>query len=1117
MMEREKIFYILGIEETTDENLIRQAYMKRLKDTNPEDKPEEFKKLRAAYEEAISYTRMKKETDETGENGEQTELEIWMSKVKECYDDMDLRGNIDEWREILADEICEEIDTSLDARNELLMFLMEHSNLPHEVFKMMDETFNIEMDSESLKQQFPPNYIDYIIFYINNETFIQYTLFEYINPDGKRDLGDKYIKEYLDCKDNVDREKTDSALDDLNALSVYNLYHPYEDVERMRVYVLQKDFEKAGDIARYLYEKYSDNEYVLQFVSGALWECGEHERAHEIWEGILKTNPNNYRAGIGRILYLISENNYWEAKETALDMLDEHNGNDELVGYLKEINEKLYTEFSDIVDNGIQDDRMPPYEMKLEIGWCLLQNDRIEECLEYVRNLEEDEEYSYGYCNLYARSLFYAEKYKDALPVLKKWLEKIDEEVDDGSDKAKKRIARKPDACHFIAICYYELEDYENAKKYSKMAIENASSEGTGLEFTQFMVNICLKTGDYDKAMSICDEMLEKDSNYYPAYVMRQEACYKMESFKQVIDDYQTAVMIYPEYYKPYYYAAKVYFDFGMYEDAVKVLDEARENNVKFSPDTKLLDIKLRRIMSDSNEKRIALLNETEQLRAALDEKGCDIEDRTEIDYEQALLYWYNDDFINACEKIQKVKAENPDRMQYRMVHGDILVSMGRYEDAINEYHSAAEYYENSPTYHYNIGICYEKLERIDEAMKAYEESLRCSSTSTYRDACEKVADYSWYLYQNTYKKELYDKALRLSDIQLEAEDTPYNRINRGLMYMHMYNLEPAMEDFRKVSETEPDDWAAWNNMGCCYKYKNEIEKAMECFEKSMKCAGNTEYLPYHNLANCYQILRDYDNAIYYYKKEIELFPDRVWIWAEIGSIYETMCRYDEAEEAYEKYPDDSEYVADILSVAYKKGKSLNKKNKIISYLKKKLGKDFEYTYEVTTGIARFYLYNLVQPENAKEYYSMSMKNAYNRHQVFKSIGNVAKCYFLMGQPGAAKEMANKALDFFRETMSYSIEDYMSYPQYRPVRLGDVGFIYLCAGETDKAYELFKEMTKCYKCSSCQHAECYDSSIFLGYYYMQKGDKVKAYEYFKKAMEIYSGDDEISMALELLD
>ena len=55
-------WFILGIEPTKDKKAITAAYRQKLRQTNPEDKPEEFKALRAAYEEALALA----EKEDTG-------------------------------------------------------------------------------------------------------------------------------------------------------------------------------------------------------------------------------------------------------------------------------------------------------------------------------------------------------------------------------------------------------------------------------------------------------------------------------------------------------------------------------------------------------------------------------------------------------------------------------------------------------------------------------------------------------------------------------------------------------------------------------------------------------------------------------------------------------------------------------------------------------------------------------------------------------------------------------------------------------------------------------------------------------------------------------------------
>ena len=51
------IWDVLGIQKCKEENKIKQAYYEKLRVTNPEDHPEEFKLLRQALEEALAYAK----------------------------------------------------------------------------------------------------------------------------------------------------------------------------------------------------------------------------------------------------------------------------------------------------------------------------------------------------------------------------------------------------------------------------------------------------------------------------------------------------------------------------------------------------------------------------------------------------------------------------------------------------------------------------------------------------------------------------------------------------------------------------------------------------------------------------------------------------------------------------------------------------------------------------------------------------------------------------------------------------------------------------------------------------------------------------------------------------
>ena len=117
-----EFWVILGIEPTKDEEAINAAYREKLQYVHPEDHPEEFMQLRSAYDEALKYVRQSQEE----EAAEQTPVGIWTGKVREVYENIWRRLDIDEWKALMADEVCQGLDSRIDARDALLNYCMEN-------------------------------------------------------------------------------------------------------------------------------------------------------------------------------------------------------------------------------------------------------------------------------------------------------------------------------------------------------------------------------------------------------------------------------------------------------------------------------------------------------------------------------------------------------------------------------------------------------------------------------------------------------------------------------------------------------------------------------------------------------------------------------------------------------------------------------------------------------------------------------------------------------------------------------------------------------------------------------------------------------------------------------
>ena len=622
-MERQMIFHVLGIQETKDENTIRDAYRTLLKSTNPEDDPEGFKRLREAYEGALQFARTPLE--EGKEEKEKTDIDLWVERVDEIYRDIRRRSSAAQWQEVLTDPVCDDLDTSLEAREAFLVYLMDHIYLPHKIWELVDRQFQIVEDRENILQKFPKDFLDYAVYYIQHDSFIDYELFQ-VTHEEQMDA-DAYIRNYLDIKRQIDRGDREGLLQKLDELEAFGVYHPYADAERLRLLSLagepwredkadegREKAEEAGenqkpdglppqvqeaqDLTDRLLKDYEKDPYLLLYCGEARWAAGRREEAYGIWKKILEDNPSHYTAKYGAARYLITKKEYEEAKELMMDLLNVDGRDEAVLEDMRKTNEALIVRYKESIARPDIDDAQRCRDT-VELGWCLFQNEYMDEAIDLIKDFVPDEEQTYSYENLSGRLLYRAEKYEEALPHLEKWLELIRATPDDGSDENKKRISREYRACHILSGCCFELKKQEEALKYVDMAVETAEEFPDKQACMQYKAYLLFEDGRYKDSIDVCDTILAQDEGYFPAIIQRQEAAYKMKNGQQVVDDYYRAIRIYAGYYKPYMLAVEAFFYSNQFSDALGVLNKARENQVEFSANLKLYEVKVLRNLAE--------------------------------------------------------------------------------------------------------------------------------------------------------------------------------------------------------------------------------------------------------------------------------------------------------------------------------------------------------------------------------------------------------------------------------------------------------------------------------------------------------------------------------------
>mgnify|MGYP002514734889 CR=1 FL=1 len=153
------IWEILGIEKTKDKELIKNAYREKLVLVNPEEA------AKANQEEEPK-----------------TPVGIWMKKVDTLYQDIELRGNEEKWKELLEDDVCFSLETKTEARDELLCYFISHYYLPQKIWKILDDKFLLREYKDELYESFPENYVEQgIVGNIENKEYID---IQYIESNG---------------------------------------------------------------------------------------------------------------------------------------------------------------------------------------------------------------------------------------------------------------------------------------------------------------------------------------------------------------------------------------------------------------------------------------------------------------------------------------------------------------------------------------------------------------------------------------------------------------------------------------------------------------------------------------------------------------------------------------------------------------------------------------------------------------------------------------------------------------------------------------------------------------------------------------------------------------------
>lgn len=747
------VWDILGVEETKDKEQLKAAYRRKLRNVNPEDDPEGFMRLRGAYEEAVRLAEAMEDSEEASEDSD------LLKKIKSLYNNYSRRIDVNEWEELLDQDEFVALDSSQDALDTLIRFLMEKYFVPKDVWKLIVDKFDIKNRAKELAEVYPENFIDYMINNSLYDDILDYSLLE-----SKDEIADKFLDRYFSLDVHVRKHNHKEQKELIQLIEEMDAYHPYFELLKIRSRIQEYDdldfdseteSQRADRMQMYqdmfqnailLHEDFPEDVTIMGICGDLKTLLGDYQESGEFYDKALALKPDNYILKGKQAELKFMTGDYAKSRDLFMELIRiNHYDNSARNGMIR-ANTELIKELKAKRQEDPDDKKLP-----MEIGWSLYQIYKFKDAIEVLDSFKPDDSQTCEYNNLKGRVYLCLSEYEDALKCFFTWRDAI-ESIPKGDDSKDARDKRKRiNYVQFlIGDCYLRLRDYDTAREYFKLALEKEHEE-MALSY-EAMCELEYNAGNYEACVEACDRLLAIEKRSLVAYNNKAKACFELDYIKEAMDASFKAIEIYPYIAEPYEIQIKIHMKYKNIEMAKNVIQSYNETGIisqrmlLCSARIALEEGKLEealgyveKVLGDNED--ISDLIEEEQpyiIRAYIyeemnkpEEAISAYEKAVEINPEHSsayghmgLIYKNTGKLTKALEMFDKQIEVAPSALAY-INRGTLNRFFQKYKSALEDFKNALEYEPDNAFCHSRIGLIYEYHREFKEALASYDNALR--------------------------------------------------------------------------------------------------------------------------------------------------------------------------------------------------------------------------------------------------------------------------------------------------------------------------------------------------------------------------------------------------------
>ncbi len=814
-------WFLLGIEQTNDTDVIKKAYRARLKETNPEEKPEEFKALRAAYEEALQYAK------EHAEGEEETALtpeEDWKKRLNNIYEDFRKRIDENEWKKLFEDDLCISLDTRGEMEETLLRFLMDHFFLPQKIWQLMDKEFRFEERRDELAEKFPSDFLEFAV--IGGIRYPALLPVEMYVPGVNGAACEEYNALYRKMREAEGADQM-AMIEKLRTMPES---HPYAEAGILRIVGKAGDEETIASL-KALCDRYPGDTSLIESLAGAYLDAEMYDECIEVCKDI----KDNMNIDWLRAQSLAGLKNYEDAISTLSDMISRSDHNPGQSNYLagvraewsKAYKEQLLAKYEENPDDA---------ENILSLAWSYLLYDDLKEAAKWGEKLSPETIHPIDYYHFTSIVEIGLGKNEEGAVSTQKQLDLI-EALSPEDSYYPKWSKRLPEVYSRLARCNEDLGNRDEAVVLYEKALAKNPSDGFS---RASLCALMLREKNYPGLLENARKMLQIEPRNQTGLYFNCLALVEMHREQEAFDALNTALQVNPTSLDLYFLKGKVLIRNHAFEQARAMLDYLKENEAGDFADVKTLEAYLLEEQNPDSEDeniRAELLKRYGEILDMAD-AGEHVAEPAEISYRMAC--------IAGSEKepnVKKVRMHLEKGLSFDKEHFNclsykawLLKRENKTKEALEIYHALEKLKRNNLYIEGQLAECY------------------------YADLTDSA-----------------DKAYRYYEMLNNADETPDHLFHLGVCGQYLQENEKTLEVFKRLGEVDPNGVDSPYRCSKVLAAMGRWEEAMDYIEKAIAVPDENKKDP--TAMHYYKVIllrrkERYDEAQAYLEKIIKDYPD---------------------------------------------------------------------------------------------------------------------------------------------------------------------------------------------------------------------------------------------------